>query len=213
MKYNYQFFEESLHQLRRLACGGPDVTCLIDAPRQLFPDQDFGMAPKILKEEGWERVILTRSYARKPGKGLAKLGTLMQNHLPEDFLEFHQLYDEALVTTRTLPIHLWSEEKILEEMKTWRDLYPYPLRFFRFGDYWDRNELWFGLWQSDPDINQWKVLITGYDNRDDHLDHGREDEYILAPSFYEWLKDFIARDGLPDPFMDIGAGGGVLDPA
>jgi hypothetical protein len=56
------------------------------------------------------------------------------------------------------------------------------------------------------------LLITGYDNRDDHLDHGREEEDILAPSFYDWLKDFIERDGLPDPYMDIGPEGGFLDP-
>jgi hypothetical protein len=213
MEYDYTFFEETLHRLRHLACGGPDVSSLTDAPGELFPEQDFGMAPKILKEQGWERVILTRSYARKPGKGLPRLEALMQNRLPEDFCEFHRLYDEALLTTRTFPIHLWSEEKILEELKTWRDLYPYPLRFFRFGDYWDRNELWFGLWQSDFESNQWKVLITGYDNRDDHLDLGREDEYILAPCFYEWLLDFIKRDGLPDPYMNIGPEGGFLDPA
>lgn len=213
MKFEYTFFEESLHRLRRLTCGGPDVSCLIDAPQWLFPEQDFGMAPKILKEEGWEREILTRSYARKPGRELAALEKVLQNRLPGDFLEFHRLYDEALVTTRTYPIHLWSEERILKEIEMWRDLYSYPLRFFRFGEYWDRNELWFGLWQENPDINSWKVIITAYDNRDDHLDSGRSEEYVLATSFYEWLKSLIERDGLPDPYMDIGPEGGFLDPA
>jgi hypothetical protein len=215
MKHDYRFFEETLHRLRRLRSNTMGSGYLLDAPKQMFPEQDFGMAPKLLSEDEdhWGRVVLTRSYARKPGKGLARLEALLQNQLPEDFRNFHRLYDEALLTTRTYPIHLWSEERMLEEIDMHRDLYPYPLRFFRFGEYWDQNEIWFGLWQSDPTTNQWKVMVTGYGNRDDDLDHGREDEYIIAPSFYAWLKDFIARDGIPDPYKNIGPEGGFLDPA
>jgi hypothetical protein len=213
MKHDYEFFEDILHRLRRLACGGPDVSSLTDAPGELFPEQDLGMAPKILKEQGWERVILTRSYARKPGKGLARLEALMQNRLPEDFCEFHRLYDEALLTTRTFPIHLWSEEKMLEEIEGWRDLYPYPLRFFRFAQYWDIYGLYYGLWQENPDGNEWQVVICSHSQRDDDLDQDVEQEYVLARSFYDWLKDFIERDGIPDPYKEIGPEGGFLDPA
>lgn len=183
MKYDYGFFEESLHTLRRLACGGPDVTCLIDAPRQVFPEQEFGIAPKILKEEGWERVILTRSYARKPGKGLARLEALMRNRLPDDLLEFHRLYDEALLTTCTYPIHLWNERKILEGIEEFRDLTELPIRFFRFGEYWDRRELWFGLWLHPTDAT-WKVAIADMSDRDQIYEENISEDYILAPSFY-----------------------------
>ncbi len=215
MKHDYGFFERSLHNLRRLRAYSMDKSYLLEAPSQIFRGEDPGMTPRILEggEDDPSQVVLTRSYARKPGNGLWKLGAVLQNRLPDDFLEFHRLYHEALVTTRTFPVHLWGEEKILKEIEDWRDLYPYPLRFFRFGEYWDNYGLWFGLWQSDPETNQWKVVITSHDNRDDHLDHGRESEYILAPSFHDWLEDFIARDGLPDPYMRIGPTGGFLDPA
>jgi hypothetical protein len=170
------------------------------------------MAPRVVEgsEDDPSQVILTRSYARKPGKGLGNLEKVLQNSLPEDFLQFHQLYDEALITTRTYPIHLWNEDQILSGIESWRDQYPYPLRFFRFGEYWDCRELWFGLWQVNPGTDDWRVIITSHDNRGDVLDWGREEEYILAPSFHEWLKNFIERDGLPDPYMtDFG----TLDPA
>ena len=209
MNYDYGFFEESLHRLRKLKAYSMGNGYLVDAPRQIFPDMELGMTPRILSEDpdGW--VVLTSSYARKPGKGLHEVENILQNQLPDDFIEFHRLYDEALVTTRTFPVHLWNEEKILDGIAMWRDLYPYPLRYFRFGEYWDRYELWFGLWQANPKLNEWKVVITSYDNRDDHLDSGRPEEYILAPSFYAWLKSFIERDGLPDPYMTQF---GTLDP-
>jgi hypothetical protein len=215
MNYDYSFFDESINRLRRLACCVSDVTWLTDAPVRIFGD-DLGMAPRILSEVGGERVILTRSYARKPGHGVEKLEAVLHNRLPIDFREFHELYDEALVTTRTYPIHLWSEKKILDGIENWRDLYPYPLRFFRFGEYWDRYELWFGLWQARPETDDWRVVITSYDNRDDHLDLIRPEQFeesILARSFYDWLRSLIERDGLPDPYMGLGPEGGLLDPA
>lgn len=173
------------------------------------------MAPKLLSEDAdhWGRTVLTRSYARKPGKGLEKLESLMHNRLPEDFLEFHRLYDEALVTTRTYPVHLWNEEMIIDEIKGWRDLYPYPLRFFRFAQYWDIYGLYFGLWQETEGGDDWRVVIASHSERDDDLDNAVGSEYILGPSFHDWLKDFIGRDGLPDPYKEIGPEGGFLDPA
>lgn len=112
MKYDFGFFEESLHTLRRLRSYSIDKSYLLDAPGQVFPELETGMAPKVLEggEDDPSQVILVRSYARKPGKGLAKLEALLRNRLPDDFLEFHRLYDEALVSTRTYPIHLWNEE-------------------------------------------------------------------------------------------------------
>lgn len=180
MKYDYEFFEESLNRLRRLRSNTLGSGYLLDAPEQLFPEQSFGIVPKLLEEDEdhWGRVVLARSYARKPGKGLAKLEALMQSRLPDDFLEFHRLYDEALLTTRTYPIHLWSEEKILEEIGGWRD--PYPIRFFRFAQYWDIYGLYYGLWQETEGGEDLRVVIVSHTERDDDLDDAVESEYILA---------------------------------
>jgi hypothetical protein len=215
MKYDFGFFEESLHTLRRLRSYSIDKSYLLDAPGQVFPELETGMAPKVLEggEDDPSQVILVRSYARKPGKGLAKLEALLRNRLPDDFLGFHCLYDEALVTTRTYPIHLWNEETIIEEINGWRDLYPYPVRFFRFAQYWDIYGLYYGLWQETDGGDDWRVVICSHNQRDDDLDDFVEKECILCPSFHEWLKDLIARDGLPDPYKEIGPEGGFLDPA
>jgi len=210
MKFDYGFFEESLHRLRRLRAYSIGNGYLMDAPHQIFPDLDLGMAPRILSEEsdGW--LILTRNYARKPGKGLLNLAKLLQNHLPEDFIEFHQIYNEALVTTRTHPIYLWNEEKIIDGFEHWRDLCPEPIRFIRFGEYWDRQSLYFGLWNRVPGSSEWEVSIAGSDDRDQIYEENIDDEYILGTSFHAWLKSFIERDGLPDPYM---TNFGTLDPA
>ncbi|HSJ02889.1 MAG TPA: SMI1/KNR4 family protein, partial [Verrucomicrobium sp.] len=197
---------------RRLKCGGPDVTCLMDAPARIFGDE-LGMAPRMLSENGWERVILTRSYARKPGRGVARLEQKLQNKVPEDFRAFHEVYDEALVTTRTYPLHLWNVDRILSEVETWRDIDNFPLRLFRFAQYWDIYGLYFALWQENPKGDDWKVVIVSHGHRDDQLDEYVEPECIVGESFYAWLKSWIERDGLPDPFKEIGIEGGFLDPA
>lgn len=210
MKLDYTFFEESLHRLRKLRTYNIGNGYLIDAPRQIFPDLELGMAPRIISEEsdGW--VVLTKSYARKPGKALNNLENLLQTRLPKDFLEFHQVYDEALVTTRTFPVHLWNEDKILEGIEFWRDLCPGPIRFIRFGEYWDKRSLYFGLWNQVLGSSEWRVAIADWGDRDQIYEKDIAEEYILAPSFYAWLRSFIERDGLPDPFMTRF---GQLDPA
>lgn len=214
MKYDYGFFDETLHRVRRLRAYSIDKSYLLDAPGLIFPGMELQGIPRVVEdgEDDPSLVIETRSYARTPGSELAKLESTLLNSLPEDFLEFHRLYDEALLTTQTYPIHLWNEARILEEIEMWRDNYTYPLRFFRFADYWDNYGFYYGLWQAEPGGGEWRVVICHHSIRDDDLDHGRDDEYILAPSFYEWLKDFIARDGIPDPYQEIGPEGGYLDP-
>lgn len=189
-----------------------DKSYLLDAPSQIFPEMELGMAPRVLEggEDDASQVILTRSYARKPGKGLQNLEKILQNQLPEDFLEFHQLYDEVFITTRTYPVFLWNEEKIIEEFELWRDLCPDPIRFIRFGEYWDRQSLYFGLWNQVPGSSEWRVAIAEWGDRDQIYEKDIADEYILGSSFHAWLKCFIERDGLPDPFMTRF---GTLDPA
>lgn len=215
MNYDFNFFEQSIQRLRRLRSYSYDKSCLLKAPQRLFPDLDLGMSPRVLEgtRDDESQVILTRSYARKPGKGVHRVEAALQNTLPADFAEFHRLYDEALVLTRTFPIHLWNEAQMLQGIEHWRDDSDQPFRFFRFGQYWDHYGLWYGLWQRTPGTADWPVVIADSADRDQFYDAHVDDEYILAPSFHIWLKDLIARDGLPDPFMRIGAEGGFLDPA
>lgn len=224
MNFDFRFFEDSLHRLRKLRFRGYDASPMLEAPRQLFPDLDLGMAPRLLSEIGGstvisetegspsERVILTRSYARQPGRSVGQLEKALQNGLPRDYRQFLEAYDEALITTRTYPIHLWSVDQIIREIAIWRDNDAFPLRFFRLGQYWDIYGLYFGLWQTMPSGSDWSVVIATHSNRDDDLDLSVESESILAPSFHAWLKTLIETDGLPDPYKEIGPEGGFLDP-
>ena len=214
MKHDYAFLEASLHKVRKLRAYSFDKSYLLDAPAQLFPEMDLAVAPRVLEggEDDDSQVILTRSYARKPGRGVARLEQKLQNKVPEDFRAFHEAYDEALVTTRTYPLHLWNVDRILSEVETWRDIDNFPLRLFRFAQYWDIYGLYFALWQENPKGDDWKVVIVSHGHRDDQLDEYVEPEYILGESFHDWLKSWIERDGLPDTFKEIGTNGGFLDP-
>jgi hypothetical protein len=217
MSFDYTFFDESLRKVRRLRSvfahqGIFDGAATIGSPEQL------ARAPHLIWEagRGSEEVVFdTTSYARIPGTSLDKLSGFMQNQLPPDFQGFYQRYAETLVVTRSCPIHLWSEDKILEEVVESTSLWnrKTPIRFFRFGEYYDCRAQMFGLWQEKPGSEVWKVVVTDHYTRDDEFDlNDVEPILILGESFYEWLKSLIEKDGLPDPFFDLGEEGGYLDP-
>ena len=119
------------------------------------------------------------------------------------------------MVTRSYPIHLWNEAKILEDAtQWWRHSFVKPIRFFRFGEYFDREAQHFGLWQEHLGFGAWKVAVTSIDHRDEEYDRDEIDSvYIMGNSFYDWLRDLVERDGLPDPFIEVGEAGGFLDPA
>lgn len=186
---------------------------LRDAPRQIMKQEVPGL-PVIVYEEGDATYFRTSSYARSPGGNtIQQIEALLQNRLPDDFRAFYTSYAEALAVTRSYPIHFWGIEKIQEWFTDMRYEKPYPLRFIRFGDYWDLGSTQFALWQKDPSIPNWLVVTTSVGQHDDQYDDPDfSDYYKLGDSFSGWLEDWIARDGLPDPFMKLGPEGGFLDP-
>jgi hypothetical protein len=213
-KFDYSFFEDSLHRERKLRAYSIDKSPLLKAPRLLFSDMDLGDIPKVLEgtSDDPSQVILARSIARKRDQKLDHLKYKIWNPLPDDFREFHEIYDEALIVTRTMPIHLWTEDDIIKNIDIWRDCFDHPIRFFRFGGYWDY-DLHFGLWKPDEN-SEWSVVITSNDNRDDIFEtYDLGKEQLLSSSFYKWIHDLIKNDGIPDPYMGIGVEGGFLDPA
>lgn len=161
-----------------------------------------------------EHVFDTSSYATTPGHGLAALEEMVGWPLPPDLIEFYSLVEKALLVTRTYPLHFWHEAKIIEEtQERFRDHFTKPLRVFRFGDHFDMEATQFGLWLEEPGTMKWRVISTAIGCLDDLDDDYVEPDRILGASFYEWLKDYVERDGLPDPFMGLGPEGGFLDPA
>lgn len=171
--------------------------------------------PTIIYEEGETTYFRTSSYARKDGGDtISKLEAILKNRLPDDFRAFYTDYAEALAVTRSYPIHFWSRDKILEWHTDMRYEKPYPIRFLRFGDYWDLRSTQFAIWQKDPARPDWCVVSTSVEEYDDQYDDpDNTDFYKVGDSFSGWLEDLIARDGLPDPFMKLGPEGGFLDPA
>ncbi|CAM2817337.1 SMI1/KNR4 family protein [Rariglobus hedericola] len=176
-------------------------------------DQSYNL-PVILYEDEGTTIFRTSSYARSPGGDtVAQIEALLQNRLPDDFRAFYASYAEALAVTRSYPIHFWDIEKIKEWFADMRYSKPYPLRFIRFGEYWDLGSTQFALWQKNPDKPDWMVVTTSVGQHDDQYDDPNfTDYYKLGDSFSGWLEDWIARDGLPDPFMKLGPEGGFLDP-
>jgi hypothetical protein len=165
------------------------------------------------ESEDGDHVFDTTSYAASPGHGLAALQEMVGWPLPPDLVAFYELFEKALVVTRTHPLHIWPEDKILRLTREfYRDDFTKPLRVFRFGDYFDCETTQFGMRLEEPGTMKWRVFSTAVGCLDDIDDDQVDPDRILAPSFREWLADWIARDGLPDPFMQLGPEGGYIDP-
>lgn len=219
MPFDYTFFDESLRTVRRLITRINHPWHILDGAAKIGMPEQLVRAPKIIQEaegDSVEVVFDTTSYARIPGTNLGKLSAFIENKLPDDFLAFYRRYAEALVVTRSYPIHLWNEEKILEEAAESTAMWnrQKPVRFIRFGEYYECDTVMFGLWQEKPGGDVWKVVVTDHDRQDDEYDIDELEPYcILGESFYEWLKRLVEKEGLPDPFFDVGEEGGYLDPA
>ncbi len=214
-KVSYRFFAETLVTPRRLkSYTWPGY--IIRGTRETDASGGLNGYPKMISqpESGdGEFIFDTTSYATAPGHGLPLLQEMVGWPLPSDFVTFYELYEQALVVTRTHPLHLWSEKKILDNIMDYREDFTKPLRIFRFGDQYDREATYFSLWLEEPGTMKWRVISTAIGRLDDLDNDYVEPDRILAPSFSEWLWDWIDRDGLPDGFMGLGPEGGFLDPA
>lgn len=189
-----------------------DPYYLTEGASEIMRDQEARL-PHVVYEENEIIYIKTSSYARSPGEGLIRVENMLKNALPSDIKSFFDAYAEALVVTRTYPIHIWPVDRILEFLEDMRYERRYPLRFIRFGDQWERGATQYALWQRDPQKPNWCVVTTSVGEADDRYDDPNLTDYCkLGDSFSDWLEEWIARDGLPDPFMKLGPEGGFLDP-
>ena len=209
----FQRFEHSLKMRRRLRCYDFG-DYLRRIPVGLVLDDNV-VPPELVEDLGVEGAIFeTSSFASRLGEGASRLESVLQNQIPVSIRSFYEQFSEALLVTRSFPIHIWTIDKVLDRMNDMRQKRPYPLRFFRFADYWDLNEAEFALWQPNPKNPQWIVVSTSVNEIDDQYDViGQRDYYKVGDSFNGWLDDLIARDGLPDPFIELDQEGGFLDPA
>ena len=97
------------------------------------------IAPRVIStvdDDCGTTILDTTSFAKQPGNDLRQLHEYLGNDLLEDFLAFYSKFSEALVVTRSYPVHLWSKAKMIEAAAThWRlwNLQK-PIRFFRFGE-------------------------------------------------------------------------------
>jgi hypothetical protein len=213
MLWDYTFLHHSTATVRRLK--GCHPYAIERGAKETGTEDQLRRAPRIIlpaDEQGLDCVFETSSYATSPGHGLRVLQAMVGHPLPEDFTAFHEQFEKALVVTRTFPLHLWHEDKIIEGIHRFREFIDKPFRVFRFGDQYEREATQFGLWLEEPGTMKWRVITTAPGVIDDMDDDDIDPDRIIGDSFYEWLKSWIERDGLPDMSMGLGPEGGFLDP-
>jgi hypothetical protein len=204
MNSDYSFFEETLTKVRRLRSRFSYPYQILDGATEVASGQPSPVEPKVIWKSDTnedETIIETSNYAARGGTGLDRLRAFLGNEPPLDFAEFYRRYSQALVVTRSFPTHLWDESKIVEEAEGWRLRKQRPIRFFRFGSYFDHPAQHFGLWQEKVGSDVWRVVVTSVERNDDEYDTDTMDPiYILGPSFHEWLWKLVESDGVDDPF-------------
>jgi len=111
MDFDYSFFHKTLHKVRRLRFYTYPYYILRGAAEVASQDQ-IEIAPKVISmienDKGKVTIFDTSSYSKQPGNKLSKLREYLGNDLPEDFLAFYRKFSEALVVTRSYPVHLWN---------------------------------------------------------------------------------------------------------
>ena len=210
---DYSFFHEPLSKPRRLL--GCTPWHVEDGAKETGSDEQLSKYPKIITPpdtNGENCVFETTSYANSPGFALNKLQEFVRNPLPLDFISFYNQYAKALVVTRTYPLCISPKEMIIKNIHRFHNSLDGDLRIFRFGDQYELEATQYGLWLEEPGTMKWRVVTTALGIIDDMDEAQMDPDRIVGECFYDWIRSWIARDGLPDPTMDLGAEGGFLDP-
>ncbi len=181
---------------------------------------NLGTRPVAIADRGDHRVVEISSCARSPGVGVEAIEAIIRQPLPDDFRDFYASYSEAVIVTRSRPLHLWPVSKIVSalELNAWAFEDDDVRHFFRFGEYLHADASHFALGQSPSDYKSWPVWFTSIEETDKECEvnlMSASNPYSLGRSFREWLKEFIASDGMNDYFLSEHAespGGAAYDP-
>lgn len=111
-------FQQAITQTRKLRVNSYG-DCLRRGPKQIL-GSDRAEGAELIFEGDDHTIFKASSYARTPGPGVSALDKLLKNTLPDDLKSFYSTYAEALVVTRTYPIHIWSIDKITDWLMNMR---------------------------------------------------------------------------------------------
>ncbi len=214
---DYSFFEAALHSKRRLREYYGNLPAFMDDEMERF---NLGIQPVTVGDFGDCRVIEATSCAQTPGMGVKAIETILHQPLPDDFRDFYTLFAEAVIVTRSRPLHLWPVSKIVSTLGlySWEIQDEEARRSFRFGAYLDDETRQFALGQHPGSTEKWSVLRTNIEESDKECANsfaGNPGHFSLGDSFRGWLAKFIASDGMNDVFLaehSCSPGGAAYDP-
>jgi hypothetical protein len=141
------------------------------------------------------------AYIKGFTSGLGKLKAALRTTLPEDFIQFYSEFGEALVITRSDPLWLWNEERMIQGFeedfdREFDDEFPEG-RFFTFANYPSEPTLRYGLRKNDL-TDAWEVVRPNHGAFYEEIIGPEGREHYVAETFYDWLKSHVERDGYPD---------------
>jgi hypothetical protein len=205
MIYDYTFFWEHLKRRRRYK--SINYSAIESGVTYYFGhvvSDDRLITETITNNTNKEKYITTHTYGgylRGATSALDKLANAMRCDLPDDFVQFYQEFGEALVISRTDPLWLWNEEKMIQEFKDdferdFDEEFPEG-RFFRFAYYPTEPTREYGLLKNHL-TDSWEIVAPPHGIFYEEMVGLEGREHYGSGPFYDWLKSFIERDGYPD---------------
>lgn len=202
MIYNYDFFEKFLSLERLYKCPvalrivGGGLYDLYKSEEEALKHCEVLVRPKPYDFETPALVRAKGAYC-KGGQSTAPLATSMNTQLPEDFVQFYEKFGETMIFTRAGAVWILSLQEMIDQYQDDPDITVREGRFFRFANF-PNHTLWLGFRRHDL-TDAWEIVVCDYGLLYSEMIGPQGRETVLAPSFYEWLKDLIETDG------DLGA--------
>ncbi len=203
MNYDYTFFRNyafTKRVLNGLRANGPFRGVLFDffgSEEEASKHYEIIFKPTDLNEYLFTVPTIVSGYGAyfEGGESIGLLEASIKAKLPEDFVQFYEQFGRSAIITRSEPIQIYSLKQMIDDFEDDPDIEIEEGRFFRFARYQD--PLYLGL-RRDDQTDEWQVVLCTYGLLYSEMISPEGREYVVAPSFYEWLKHLVETDGCPD---------------
>ena len=197
MKYDYSFFEKHLakrFKMRGSICGLQSIM------GEMFPKADSAKNDarlfSLLGRTDSHDEFLAFGGLSNGGTNTLLLEKSLRSKLPDDFKQFFEQFGECAIITRTEPVWIYSLQQMIDDFEDDPDVDYSEGRFFRFARF-NAHPCYLGL-RKNEESDRWEGVFCTYGLLYSEMIGPQGRGNIVAPSFYDWLKNLIETNGYPD---------------
>ena len=193
MKYDYSFFEKHAETSRRYFGSISGVYSALIAVYKAAS----AVEPMLQEERRADgEAFVAKGAYFNGGESISALEAILRTPLPDDFKQFFEQFGECAIITRTEPVWIYSLQQMIDDFEDDPDVDYSEGRFFRFARF-NAHPCYLGL-RKNEETERWEVVFCTYGLLYSEMIGPQGRGNIVAPSFYDWLKNLIETNGCPD---------------